>query len=582
MSVRVGERRAKELANRILRAGTAFEKMAVLDEVAGFDERHRLLWSLVRKGHLRVALESSLWPELAASLHEASTDDVISLFLRIRKLPKREAPVQALGIWPLALDEIACRAYAREHERFDALWKIFPAAIRRGFKTMLRRAGKLEREDLPRDLGRLMAQEHVLGKGLHSPMLTFEGGEACVLTEIRLSHDDELGLPTDDFYPFVELFCTREKWNLAVLEAALDCQRDLDPVRARDAFRLAERDQLVKLLRASKYGSRFAPVLYERLLEDRRDTPEDLLHCARELETEREYIGEQCAVVAVTRLAAAKEEIPAEADRYFNFRSYFAQDSSYLCLDELVLAFRLLPKDRRRAILMDRLEHPQHGHAALALIQTLPEPEIMERGVALVRNSVSHSVAALTRWARALATIGPEILPQLEEVVLGLDAGRVRDGFVRAILFILGDQCDADRDYRVDSRYDCYLQLHGHEGGELRDHTFTHDVLPTLVVLLRRMPEERCEVLLIDAIDPQYPTFTRPFACLEVCPTTRVLEHAFDVLVKHAHKIVPTERDWVRRAVEELGEAAEPHVERALQRTNSAALRRSLQLGRSG
>lgn len=562
MSFEISQRQAKEIAEGVRRAGTGFEKMAVVEEVAGFEARHALLWHLVRKSQLRIEHESPLWPELAASVQTASTNDVISFLLRVRKLPKREAPVQALGVWPRSLDEIACRAYSRDPGPFDIVWKVFPAAVRRGFKTVLRRAGKLERERMHKDMAKLLAAEYVLGNGLHGTALTFGNGNVEEVVEVELCHDDELGTPTDDLFRLIDLFCTREQWEQGVLRAALTCKQDLEPLRASAALRLADREQLVSLLRTCKVGVLHSPLVYRALLAERRDSPDDLLYAAAQLADEREYLGEQCVVAAVIRLGERGDEIPTEVDGYFNFRSHFLRDHHHYCLEELVRALRFLPLERRRKVLLERLAHPQYGHAALALIQTLPEPEVVEAGIALLLRSERYSVAALTRAALGLATAGVAALPALEQTAVELRDGRVRDALVRTILFILSDLAAADEDFELDPRFDALLQFHGHEEQELRDHTFSTDVLPCLRTLLRRMPIERREALLIDAIDPRYPLFTRPFACLVLCPTPRVLEHAFDVLATSEHSSMRTERDWVQRAVEELGDAAAPYLER--------------------
>lgn len=577
--VQVSDARAREIAKDIRREGMAFDKMAVIEEAVGFDLRHDLLWQLIRKGQLQSEHESLLWPELAVSVHKASTNDVIGFLLRIRKLPKREAPVQALGIWPRSLDEIGCRAYSRDPAPFDIVWKVFPAAVRRGWKTVLRRAGRLGRERMPKDIGKLMAAEYVLGTGLSGTLLTFNEGKVEELVELELCHDDELRLPTDELYPFIELFCTREQWNQGVLDAALTCQQDLDPVRAREALRLADRDQLVTLLRAMKVGVLQSPLIYRALLDERQDSPEDLLRAARQLADGREYLGEQCVVTAVLRFDEQGVEIPEEVDGLFNFRSYCLQDHEHLCLDELLRAVRCLPRDRRRALLLQRLAHPQYGHSALALIQTLPEPEIVEAGIALVRSAERLSVGALTRSALGLATAGEAALPALEKAVRELAEGRVRDALVRAILFVLCDLADGDEGFELDPEREVFLQFHGHEEQELRDHTFSADVLPCLRKLLARMPSERREALLIQALDPQYPLFTRPFACLDLCPTPRALEHAFEVLAAGQKEVVRTERDWVRFALEELGPVATPFVETTLQKIEDEGLRRSVMIG---
>ena len=75
---------------------------------------------------------------------------MIDLFTSLTKLTKKGSML-ALGLWPRPLDELACRAYHRDPGPFDEAWSSFAKPVRKGWRAVLRRAGKLEREDVPAD-----------------------------------------------------------------------------------------------------------------------------------------------------------------------------------------------------------------------------------------------------------------------------------------------------------------------------------------------------------------------------------------------------------------------------------------------
>src|SRR5262249_10005131 len=190
-----------------------------IEKVAGYEDRHALLWHLVRKGAIDGAAEPELWDELNEGDANASSADVFAVISRISPAAlKKCGTIDFVKGWPIVIDQLVATAYGKDPSPWEEGKDKLPKGFHDGFAILRARLGDKPTGKEAKRLRRVIADTHVRD-GLYEGFWMKKDG-AMTWTEVYTNR-----APNEDFYRFVGLFGNKEEWQRTLLEAFL-AERD--------------------------------------------------------------------------------------------------------------------------------------------------------------------------------------------------------------------------------------------------------------------------------------------------------------------------------------------------------------------
>jgi len=578
----VSSRALKGLAAKVKKGKDNYKKSDAIYALVSYAERARFLFTLMRESVVPLWDEPMLWGELAdCRAHDPSCGSPADVALLLSKITRySDSNVRgwsislALPSWPVTLDRLAFRAYLDDPGAFAA-WETWAEPIKKGFATVLVRAGKLDKSHVP-SLAAELAALHLDGYGLWERQLVVDDGKTV---EMELFTN---GVPNASFDRFIEMLTTKEAFF-----AALDEQTSTEAYLSKPTtsllykqihvLRRAPVQNLARLMGNSGLDantwSRMATVL-----EERADEPAALFDVARGLEG-REYLQELPVVRGVLRLAKRGEPIPPDVDALFSFRgirvpSNFPDEGSGL--DDLVLALKALGRDRARAVI-ERVVKGQWTFAnAFPVLYAFHEEQDL---VDLAFGRLTTDDGGTGPVLFGIERLGPRALPMLERRHDELAAIHpVRGEWIRrGIQLVLAREATARRKW--DARYDRFLDVYGFEkdlaGKELFnvDYLYSDQVAGIVRCAVAGLSPERRTAWLQANLDFEKPTFARVIPALPR-DDLGLIERALVAIAPHAERL-RMYNDWVAQLGYDLKDALLPIARAALEASPSPILRKS-------
>lgn len=554
------DKEIKALVARVQKAKGADAKMAAIEEVAGHEGRHALLWHLVRKGALDGADEPELWEELNRGDDHASSADVFAVVSRITPEALKRCPtIDFIKGWPIVIDQLAAVAYSKDPSPWERGKLKLPPSFHDGFAILRVRLERAPKPMEAKRLLRVLAYTHARG-GLYRCFWMMNNG-ALEWTEIYTGR-----LPNDAFYRFIHRFGTTLEWQKALREAFLEQdERDLEFDPMIDAIRSVSREDAVKLLKRLRLGDAWVRDVYRFLAEIRHNSSDDLMWMARYLAAEHEVYAEICAVALLLTLKRHRVPAKTKAAPFIKFKSYDTTPGEHLLdgIEELTEALETLSEDMRRRLIGGQMGQKDDPMRSIPALKALPETDLLEQAISVIESVADKSFSAMNIAAYGLARLGAGHLEWLGRRIDEATEPALRETLVRAMLYILRDLSEKGRSW--DPALDRYITFHGWEDKDRPDDHYAHDMRPALLAIMKALPEERAEAVLVREIDPAKRSFTRPFEGLAAHPTPAALDHAFRVLVEARGRISQPLEDFLAKGIAALGEAAVPYVKRAIE-----------------
>ena len=524
----LSEEETRQLVDAIERAEDTYAKMDAMEPYVDWGQRRRLLWELTRSRELKTCRQPQLWDELANGLAWASGEDVVALLTCVESYDQGNFESRRLiDDWPISLDRLVCRAYAEDPEPFHEAWDQFPDPVKTGLRMVFRRFGALERDEIPEDIVRRLAAQHIKGGGLPMRVPIVASGE---VVEVELyGHEG----PKPDLYNFVELFGEQEEWSRAVLEETLDAEYPPSFGRTYDAWAVASTGELEALLRSVDIQKTARPNVYRILLEERGDSPEALLEMARDLDDEGlpPVATEICVVTAILKWKERGEPVPGGVEDLLTFRSLGkpAHRSEYRGLRRLLEALEAIPKAR----VVRRMETLLAGEFtrtdAFPVLQVAADDEeLVERAFEAAEAAATGeraSFAAMHPVANGLAMAADEIFDRLVEAFDAADDALLRDTYHRAIVYHLSER--SKRGDVLEPSLDRFLSFVDWESEWTDDYRFGQYILPDLEIVFANLHVDRAESLLGEQINSGSEHWPRALEAVAHHPTDALLREVF-------------------------------------------------------
>jgi hypothetical protein len=596
-----------EIATIVRKVGKArdnFAKMDVLSEYVDWGRREELLWWLVAEGHLAAAEDPYLWSKLAENYADYGTPGTVADLLaaveeydvwekpesdphgggrggdpfydEAMMAPEQEDPdphwssQRLVDFWPIHLDKLAVRAYADDADALLDRADDFSDEVQKGFKLVQRRFGDIEVDALPDDIIDTLATEHIEGTGLPNRILMVEDGEV-----VEADYSDYNGDP-EGLYDFIELHGSRQAWNEAVLEHALDHGYGASFSKANDGWRIASNDQLSTLLgNVSAHGQQAIDIL-DFLSEELERAPEELADIAATLlEEEEKQFAEICTIAAIRRAEALDEPAPEGVEEAISFQSLGnpTKRDKFVQLAPLVDALTYLGEERARPRFEACFEADYYRTKPIAALKAFPEADdLLDRAIEVFEEVVgdnSNPNFATTRTQGiGFAVIGPAALSRLNEAYEATDKPVFADTYRRAAVYILADLAEAGEDLPEEHVDAISFTEWDPEITDARN--FGHYLLDDLKAALGGLDYDDGEALLLDELDADRPLWPRTLAGVPVVPSGEVIDRAFDLAVNEG---VPGTKDnfnWFEKMLQGLPEECMIDVGDALAATDDA------------
>ncbi len=560
-----------KIARKMQKARDGYAKMNAIGEYVDWGERQPLLWHLTRTGAYETWNDPLLWSELESGMSSASAEDVAEFLTKVESFDAGDYGILRLvEWWPMALDKLVCRAYAEDRQAFESRLDELSEPVRRGIDLVRRRFGAIERDEVEDAVLRGLAYQQVQKYGIHERVYMVRDGK---LEEVHLR--DHTGR-FEDFDEFIELFGTSEEWGEAVLAEALETDSRLDVARSIEAWHLADRGQLAKMLAKVNTGDRDADRLYQLFLEEREVAAGDLLWLADHLiENGRQWVAEVCAACAVLRLDEAEEPVPEEAAEYFEGRSIFSASHRKKYgdgLGHLVKAMRALPRKAAQEHLIAKLDDEYPSTAMYLLLQAWPDDEELIEGaldlMVAYAEKRSPNFSGMDRPTHGLGFVGEKFLDKYVERLEATEDPIVHDALLRAIVYTLADLAERDSDF--DPKYDRWVRFSGWKHKDTDPYYFGQYLTPDLKTIVTHLPEERVESLLSEQLTSGDAQWGRALEGVAARQTKNLLSTAFDALAGADE--LPTGGggwNWMERFFRELDEEAIGELGSALSRSES-------------
>lgn len=584
----VSSRALAGLAAKVKKAKDSYKKSDAINDLVEWNERAAFWWSLLRHGVVPFWSEPLLWSDLAelrARDEEAAPPRDVALLLSKIQSYKAGGGYKltlALPSWPKPLDDLVLPAYLEDPSAF-AGYEAWPELVRRGFETVLVRAGALPRERLGEGFVRELARLHLEDYGLTERQNLVMNGERWVYDEMY----DRQQHPADDFWSFVETFTPKDAFLAALDEEAstpefLEEHRSSLMCQQIDVLRRAPIPRLAQHLDKCGLDSDSVSRLHALLLE-RSDAPADLYELARLLVAEgsNQLKGEVALVRGVLRAAERREPIPEDIDELFQLRGV---QVGYKPIDpvqgvaETCRALAALGRDRARRVI-ERAITAEYGFSeAFPVLHAFVEE----------RDLIERAFARLASWRygsreifMGIALFPPASLPLLAEqhdAVLATGGPQRAELVRRGIQGVLAKAAQAGSSW--DAAFDRFLDVHGYEtdieGKPLHnaDYEYSHYVASVLRVAVGGLPPERRRAWLAASLDAEKPGFARVLPALPRDDQALIGE-ALAFLARHHERARMAYTDWLAEIARDLGDAALPHVRAVLEASKSPRFKKS-------
>ncbi len=606
------------LVRKIKKARDSYAKMDEMDNYVDWGQRKPLLWHLTRTGILDTWNEPELWTELVEGIEHASAEDVAAFLSKVETYDRVPEPGETsdegasdaydedeyyddeyyeddyydgyyeddsapsfesqrlVAFWPAALDDLAMLAYADDPSPFDEHWESFAEPVQQGLKLVRHRFGDLGAGELPEGIIEALATEHVDNNGL--PWSVFvPGDDGLVRVEIGSQQT-----PKEEFDAFIERFGSLEDWKQAVLEHALAIDYIPGFDRVIDAFAVANLDQLTELLAGISLYESATRQLYDILLDQRDDSPEELVQVARALHDEHneKSTAEICAAVAILKCKRADKPVAEGVETLLTLSSpgVAITRDAYSMLGPVVEALRYLPEERAVDHLIELLEGEYTSSYAYAGLQAWPRDErLLDTAFAqAIRPTQSDyaNFASMNPIANGLALIGPSVLPRLARAHDEASNDLLREGYRRAIIYILADLADAGEP--LPDGYDRFVDYVAWRKEQLDGHNFGHYVVGDLNKVVAAVDDARAEALVLPQLDTKQPRWARALEAVKLHPIEALLERAFALIAEHGVPAAEDGFNWFENMLREVGEPAGALVGQALASSDSAELHNSV------
>jgi hypothetical protein len=459
------------LAAKVKKAKDVYGKRDLIENLVSYKERSALYGALLRHSVVPFWDESELWGQLA-ELREDDNEaikpaDVAMLLSKITRFErsKRDKTTRVLPSWPKALDDLALPAYLEDPSAF-AGYSDWAEPVKKGFVTVLVRAGALPREALGSKFVRELAELHLEGYGLPSRPAFVQDGAHFIYDEMY----DKEQHPAQDFWDFVSIFTSKEAFLSALDDAAsqpsfLDEHRSTLMYQHIDVLRRAPIDRLAKHLSKTGLDDSSSRKVHA-LLEERSDTPAELFSLARQLKEGDTLKSEVALVRGLLRAKDRGEAIDADIDDIFTFASVqtgYKPIDPVLGVTELVAALRTLGHDRARDIAV----RIASGEYSLSNVFPVLHAFVEER--ALI--DLAFTRLAAYAYASREIYVGISLFPKgaLDLLAEKHDQVLAQGGAARAELVRRGIQGVlaklAQNGETWDARFDRFLDVHGFEVG---------------------------------------------------------------------------------------------------------------------
>jgi hypothetical protein len=530
------------IARKTSSASSKFAKMEVLEEAVGWEEAPRLLWQLASNGDMAVEEMPGLWKMLARGKEEASTGDIVRFLQRIDSVSD-EAGAKMMPGWPVALDDLVCRAHADApgllHEHVGDI----SDEIRAGVRFALARLGDDLEVESPEAITEALATTFVQDLRFPTRRPMRVDGE---VREVAWVEDDG---PTEHLYGLVERLGGREVWNRAILRAAQQNDRSISPHKTRDGWRVAEPDQLVDLLANTGSSPRIYRQILTVLLDERDDDPAVLLEVARTLRDRDVWddrgAAETTMFAALHRANRRGEPAPEVDDDLWTMAVLQTGDSRHE-MEGLALyreALEALPEDRAVARLIEVFERPAENSRQprpWALVQLWPDrADLLEAAFAAAEAKLEAEhvfFASMNDVAHGLALAGSPLLDRLQTEEAAAEDPLVEATYRRAILYILADRAAAGDP--VPDEYHEYLTFGGWHAADQSQFDFDRQLTWEITGALGGIsPKDRRDILHRE-LDADGDRWARALPALARFPADDLFARAFE---RVAAEGVPTD-----------------------------------------
>jgi hypothetical protein len=352
-----------------------------------------LLWTMVVEGVLDLWKETALWDVLGEEPGAASTEAILT-FLRAAPKDHDGARVRdLLPLWSAEIDRVVAEACRRDPTALEAAWQTLPAIARHGVASVLRRAEKLERAQVPAAVTDELARAAVEARG-------------GALALMRDDPTEVVGLNEPRFLELVLQLTTEQAWSRALLRIAPGRALRARLAIFEPAIRRASSAELREVLGGfqAMHGEELLPLLLERSESAAwfHDQAGRLRGAARDI----------CAVAAILRCKEMNERVPVGWEDDVTFEAVYCTVEGDFARQRHVEALQYLGEARAVARL-SALNEGRPAWASLLALPAFPRRSLVELVEARVEATPLSTL--IRRYelggARVLGSLGAEVTP---------------------------------------------------------------------------------------------------------------------------------------------------------------------------
>lgn len=320
--------RLKTMAEQVAKKQDSYAKISYLQKYLEYKQEIPFLWQLHKLGYLALEKEFLLWSDLAENEYRPPVELFINLISKIQNFEFGDWNLHYASspLWPAGLDQLACYYYPKHPEAFQEALPTLSEPIQEALKTVMVRCGQKVKWKVK--IAEKLAYQQLFDYGIGTRVGSARGKEMMVWWPDKNSEDQvsvcqlETGFPNELFYQYIQLFCSLEEYEAALLtQADQDKYMRLNWPQCYDLMRIAPTEKLFDYYKCISH-SKSEELLKFILDELRKDTQENWVPALSKMKKENAYDTKKFREQIAVGLMQNNQINQTQFLEHLNFKSF--------------------------------------------------------------------------------------------------------------------------------------------------------------------------------------------------------------------------------------------------------------------
>ena len=545
--------------------------------------------ALIRDGHYQAWNDPGIWGDLCENIDQVSGEDLVLFLSKVEAFdrevessgggdgyddyedeyyedeyyedeyyddydsgPETVRAERLVENWPIQLDTMVVYAHHKAPELLASKKGEFNAIVQEGMKVTEKRLGLLD-EEIP-NIAQLLANQFVGDYGLPWRVLTIENGE---ITELTIGSHDENGDAA--MAKFIAFYTDPKTWGQEVLKAVTASEYGPSFRKTREAWPIADRDQLKWLLEEVSAYNQEQEQIFELVLA-RDDAPADLLTLAAEMNDRGAEVAAICATIKAARAGAQPDPKALDYITFgvLGYPTY--RGDAFTAMSYMTEALEALPEEKLVEAFRRQFEGDYTKTRPFPMLHLMKENEtLMQLAFDIIKERVKGDdvgYGSEKTIIQGLSLFGPSSLPMLKERYDVANDPKEKDVYALSMMGII-----ADADQAPDETFDAFVAITNLN--LVDDYWAGSYVNKDYAAALDTIGERRAERRLVAELNHDNSKWYRALRGVASAPTQAVFDRAF-TSIGNAGMPPTADHDFVGPIFYELKEQVEPFIGAAL------------------